>query len=76
MLIANREAELTPLHPHRLDPPRRARITASTYGGDTVTLDLDVVWVARDAVCVRQTAPGWPEWLAWIPAGDAIPLTP
>lgn len=50
-----------------LPTPRRAQVTAQVYGGQVVTLDLDVVAVARNMVCVSQDRPGLSPWLAWIP---------
>lgn len=57
-----------------IDPPRRALVTTRIYSGETVMLELDVVAKAGPWLCVRQTAPGWDEWLAWIPAERCEPV--
>ncbi|GAA3218289.1 hypothetical protein ACFP63_08570 [Oerskovia jenensis] len=49
------------------DPPHRARVTTHTYGRGEQTYELDVVARSGSWLCVRQSAPGWPEWLAWVP---------
>jgi hypothetical protein len=54
--------------------PRRARVTAATYAGDTVTVEVDVVATAPGQVCVRQEIPGRAPWLAWVPSGAAVPM--
>jgi hypothetical protein len=74
MLLVNRESEAKIGHVRNLEPPRRARVVGRTYAGTTSTLEVEVVATARGWVCVRQVAPGWDGWLAWIPSGDATPL--
>lgn len=64
----------SPPHQARLDPPRRARVTARLYDGTTATLELDVVSRAKGYVCVRQEREGAAPWLAWLPAGAARPV--
>lgn len=49
------------------DPPHRARVTTNTYGRGEQTYELDVVARSGSWLCVRQAAPGWPQWLAWVP---------
>ncbi|MFJ2298174.1 hypothetical protein [Oerskovia paurometabola] len=49
------------------DPPHRARVTTNTYGHGEQTYELDVVARSGSWLCVRQSAPGWSEWLAWVP---------
>lgn len=51
----------------RYDPPHRARVTTNTYGRGEQTYELDVVARSGSWLCVQQSAPGWPEWLAWVP---------
>lgn len=53
-------------------PARRARVTAQTYRGRTVSLDVDVVGRARGSVLIAQERPhGWPTWHTWIGADQA-----
>ena len=61
-------------HQKRLDPPRPVLVTTRTYGGTAEPLVLEAVSTVRGYVCVRQSATGWPEWLAWVPARDVQPL--
>lgn len=56
------------------DPPRRALVTAVTYGGETVLLELKVLSRARGFVCVEQHDENWGVWLAWIPVECAEPI--
>lgn len=54
------------------DPPRRGIVTAETYGGDVVTLEVDVVARSGPWLCVEQDGgPAWPSWCAWVRA-DAV----
>lgn len=55
-------------------PPRRARVTTTTYRGDTVVLELDAVARAPGHVLVAQPREGRDPWHAWIRASDAVPL--
>ena len=50
-----------------LAAPRRARIRWRTYGDEVVELDVDVVALTADLVCVRQEVPGRAPWNAWLP---------
>lgn len=61
-------------HQKSLDPPRPVLVTTRTYGGTVEPLVLEAVSTVPGYVCVRQSATGWPEWLAWVPAGDVRPL--
>ncbi|QIK82974.1 hypothetical protein [Sanguibacter sp. HDW7] len=54
--------------------PRRALVTAPTYAGDTVTLELDVTARAHGMLCVEQHDPTWGTWHAWVPAEACEPL--
>lgn len=45
--------------------PRRARVTAETYGGDTVTIVADVVARSGEWLCVAQPD-GESTWNAWV----------
>ena len=56
------------------DTPRRARVTAPTYAGDTVTLDLPVTARAPGMLCVEQHDPDWGVWHAWVPIDACEPL--
>ncbi|PJI85505.1 hypothetical protein [Luteimicrobium subarcticum] len=76
MLPVNREAQLRPVAVRVLDEPVPARATGPTYGDGTVTVDVLVVAAARGALCVQQTAPGWPAWRAWLPTGGVDRVTP
>jgi len=42
-----------------LDVPRRARVTAQTYGGDTVTVEADVIARSREWLCIAQDGGVW-----------------
>ncbi|KGM01707.1 hypothetical protein [Cellulomonas cellasea] len=54
-------------------PPRRAHVTARTYRGRTVTLELDVVGRTRRAVLVAQARDhGWPTWHAWVGVDQVV----
>ncbi|MFD6094588.1 hypothetical protein ACFWGN_20950 [Oerskovia sp. NPDC060338] len=55
------------LNPRTYDPPLRARVTTATYGQGTQTYELDVVARYKQWLLVRQVAPGWGEWQAWVP---------
>ena len=57
-----------------LQPPRRARVRTRTYGGEDVTLELDVIAVSPGWVCVTQPRAGGAPWNAWIPSRHATPL--
>lgn len=62
-------------HPQTiLRPSRRARVTARTYGGREVVLELDVVATAPGFVCVTQPRAGQAPWNAWIPSTQAVPV--
>ena len=62
-------------HPQTaLRPPRRATVVTTTYGGSTVTLELDVVATSPGFVCVSQPRPGAAPWNAWIPSSQAKPV--
>jgi len=45
--------------------PRRARVTAQTYGGDTVTIEADVIARSGEWLCVAQPD-GETPWNAWV----------
>lgn len=70
MLVVNAGGAL--LVTQRYDPPHRARVTTSTYGRGEQTYELDVVARSGSWLCVRQSAPGWPEWLAWVPVAHCV----
>lgn len=71
-LIVNEGGDPTPQT--MIDPPRRARVTTRTYGGDHVTLELDVVARSGAWLCVAQPRDGRPDWLAWVAASDCAPI--
>lgn len=55
-------------------PPRRARVTAMTYGGEVMRLELDVVARAPGRVLVAQPRAGHDPWNAWIHASEVVPV--
>lgn len=57
-----------------LQRPRRAVVTARTYGGDVVRMELDIVARAKSLVCVCQDRAGADPWHEWIPEENARPL--
>lgn len=50
-----------------LERPWRGSVHAPTYGGPWVTLELDVVAVAGEMLCVEQPRPQGDVWRAWVP---------
>lgn len=58
-----------------LEVPWRARLHAPTYGGEWVTLELDVVAVTDDRVLVEQPREGRDAWRAWVPRDAALRVT-
>jgi hypothetical protein len=67
----------TGIHPTRVDPPRRVRVRAKTYGGPVVEAEVDLVSTAGAWVLVEQLVDA-PEarWYAWLPAGAVRPVRP
>lgn len=53
--------------------PRRARVTAQTYGGDTVTVEADVVARSGEWLCVAQDD-GGRAWNVWVHKDCCEPL--
>lgn len=53
--------------------PRRARVTAQTYGGDTVTIEADVIARSGEWLCVAQED-GESTWNAWVHKTCCVPL--
>lgn len=53
--------------------PRRARVTAQTYGGDTITIEADVIARSGEWLCVAQPD-GDDTWNAWIHKTCCVPL--
>lgn len=43
--------------------PRRARVTAETYGGDVVTIVAEVVARSGEWLCVAQDDGAWNAWV-------------
>lgn len=72
MLLVNAGGEPRPQR--AIDPPRRGVVTAETYGGETVTLEVDVVARSGAWLCLRQSvSQDWPAWCAWVEADKVRP---
>lgn len=55
------------------DVPRRARVTAETYGGETVSIVADVVARSGEWLCIAQPD-GDGIWNAWVHKNACTPL--
>lgn len=64
---------LPPVSVSMFPRPRRARVTAATYGGDVVTVVADVVARSGEWLCVAQPD-GETTWNVWVHRDCCVPV--
>lgn len=65
--------QASPLSCSMFEVPRRARVTAETYGGDVVSIEADVIARSREWLCVAQEG-GDGVWNVWVHRDACEPL--